>query len=273
MASVLPFVPGAGQSAICKGIRQGLLVGAACLAIAVPAAVHSDTLGNSPVAARVHRTPEVMARSSARFADFGTARPSPDARHVADWVADSNDNADTDFVIIDKKQARLYVFDASARLRASTPVLLGAARGDDSVPDIGTRPLADVRPEERTTPAGRFLAERGHDTSGDDVVWVDYDASVSMHRVITTSPKERRLERLATPTAADNRISWGCINVPAAFYETMIRPIFAARRAVVYVLPDIKPVQAVFNSYDVAAAHGLPLNIQGRAARVAQSAR
>ena len=181
-------------------------------------------------------------------ADFGTRTPSPDARYVADWVAASKDNGSTGFVIVDKKQARLYVFDAHARLRDSTPVLLGAAHGDDSVPGIGSRPLSQVRPEERTTPAGRFVGERGHDIDGADVVWVDYDASVSIHRVITRNAEERRLERLATPTVADNRISWGCINVPKAFYEALIRPLFATERAVIYVLPDIKPVRDLFHS-------------------------
>jgi hypothetical protein len=36
--------------------------------------------------------------------------------------------------------------------------------------------------------------------------------------------------------------------VPVAFYEAYIRPTFATRRAIVYVLPDIKPVQQVFGS-------------------------
>jgi hypothetical protein len=187
-----------------------------------------------------------------RAADFGRERPSPDARHVADWIADSGDNAGAGFVIVDKKQARVYVFDADARLRGAAPVLLGGARGDHTVPGIGSRPLAQVRPEERTTPAGRFLGERGRNARGEDVVWVDYDAAVSMHRVLTTNPKERRLERLATPTVLDNRISYGCINVPVVFFETYIRPAFAAGRAPIYVLPEIRPVRQVFGSYDVA---------------------
>jgi hypothetical protein len=125
-------------------------------------------------------------------------------------------------------------------------VLIGAAIGDDTVPGIGDRPLDKVMEQEKTTPAGRFLAERGHDTRGEDVVWVDYDAAVSMHRVLTTNKKERRLERLATPTTADNRISFGCINLPKAFYEEYVAPIFAQHRAVVYILPDVKRLEDVF---------------------------
>ena len=138
-------------------------------------------------------------------------------------------------------------------MRADSPVLLGGARGDDSIAGIGNRPIEQVRPEERTTPAGRFIAEAGRNLLGEDVVWVDYDAAVSMHRVRLTNPAERRLERLATPTADDNRISYGCINVPVSFYETYIRPAATKRRAIIYVLPEVRSLQQVFGAYDVAA--------------------
>lgn len=176
---------------------------------------------------------------------------------MADWIADSRDNADANVVIVDKKSARIYVFGPDLRLQAASPVLLGYARGDDSAPGIGSRPLNAVKPEEKTTPAGRFIAERGRNIQGEDIVWVDYDASVSMHRVRATNPAERRLERLASATSDDNRISFGCINVPAAFYDQQISPRVNNHRTVVYVLPEVKALQQVFGSYDVAAAHGV----------------
>ena len=191
-----------------------------------------------------------------RHASFAKEKPSVDARHIADWVADSRDNMRVEFFIIDKKAARIYVFDADAQLKGSSAVLLGFAKGDDSAPGIGLKPIKAVKPEEKTTPAGRFVAERGRNALGEDVIWIDYDAAVSMHRVRTTNAKERRLERLASATVDDNRISFGCINVPVAFYNTQIRPVFAKRRAIVYVLPETKTAQQVFKSYDVAAKHG-----------------
>jgi hypothetical protein len=201
-------------------------------------------------------TPGFSSTAVTRFAHFGMESPSADVRHVADWVADSRDSQGSDFIIVDKKNATMYVFDGYARLRGTAPVLLGAARGDESVPDIGLRPIEAVLPEERTTPAGRFVAERGHNARGEDVVWVNYDEAISIHRVLDTNKEERRLERLATTTVDDNRISFGCINVPVVFYETYIRPIFATRRAIVYVLPEIRSVQQTFRSYDVAVARG-----------------
>lgn len=197
-------------------------------------------------------------------ANFGNHTPSASARQLADWVAASRDNAGAGFIVVDKIAATVYVFDSTARLNSSTPVLLGSARGDDSAPGIGDRPLSEVGPEQRTTPAGRFVAERGRNAQGEDVVWVDYDAAVSMHRVRANNPKERRLERLATPGAQDNRISYGCINVPLAFYEARIRPMFAADVAVVYVLPETKPWQQVFRAEEIAA------NPAGRPQRTAR---
>lgn len=230
-------------------ISRVFLAGVAGLAFASPLAVRSGLPGRADI--QISAVREVVAAKNP-FADFGARLPSSDARYLADWIADSRDNMDSDFIIVDKKMATVYVFDGQARLRDASPVLLGAAIGDETAPGIGDRPLNQILPEERTTPAGRFRAERGRNLHT-DVVWLDYDAAVSMHRVITTNPNERRLERLATTTVDDNRISLGCINVPVAFYESTIRPIFATRGAVVYVLPDTKSVQAVFNAYDAAA--------------------
>ena len=91
-------------------------------------------------------------------ANFGPDSASQDARNVADWVLDSGDNRNLPFVIVDKVDAKVFVFHADGRLRGAAPALLGLALGDDAVPGIGERKLADIRPEERTTPAGRFVA-------------------------------------------------------------------------------------------------------------------
>jgi hypothetical protein len=94
-------------------------------------------------------------------ANFELERASHEARYVADWVVDSGDNRDLPFVIVDKKDAKVFVFDAHGRLHAAAPALLGEARGDDEVPGIGDRALSSIRPEEKTTPAGRFVAALG----------------------------------------------------------------------------------------------------------------
>ncbi|HET9642620.1 MAG TPA: hypothetical protein VFP68_04545, partial [Burkholderiaceae bacterium] len=176
---------------------------------------------------------------------FIRQQPSADAREVMEWVAREADNKGLPFMIIDKKNARLFVFGPDARFIGSAPVLLGSAKGDDTTPGIGDKKLSEIKPEERTTPAGRFQAEVGRNARGEDVVWVDYNAGVSMHRVITSDPAEQRLERLATPSVADNRISYGCINVPKAFFENVLNKAINGGNSVVYVLPEVKPLASV----------------------------
>jgi hypothetical protein len=123
-------------------------------------------------------------------------------------------------------------------LAGASPLLLGQARGDHSVSGIGEREVSRVRPAERTTPAGRFQTRAGRNVLGEDIVWIDDVNAISMHRVRATNPRERRLQRLASPSIADNRISHGCINVPVAFYDDVVRPLFCAAPGLAYVLPE-----------------------------------
>ena len=232
---------------VIKGLKQGCLIGAAAAVLIAPPW--------GAATSRMRAAPPTTASISAqqlphepRLAEFGQVQPSADAKYIADWVADSGDNRRLAFAILDKRDARVYVFDPGARLIGTSPVLLGAAPGDDSVVGIGKRPIDQVRPEERTTPAGRFVSAPGRNASGEDVVWVDYDAAVSMHRVRPVDPKERRLERLASPDPAQRRISYGCINVPVAFFEAVVQPALASGPGVVYVLPERKPIQEAFGS-------------------------
>lgn len=209
-----------------------------------PAPVVSIPVGDLATPVKTAATKPSFKRKSVPQRQKVTVRS--DTQALAQWAASSGDAGRRPFIIVDKPNARVMVFDAAGRLRSSAPALLGLARGDDSVPGIGERKMADIRPQERITPAGRFIAERGTNLQGEDIVWVDYDAAVSMHRVRATQPKERRLERLASTTINDNRISFGCINLPPAFYERMIRPLVDAGRTVIYVLPETRPLRKVF---------------------------
>ncbi len=196
----------------------------------------SNTQANAPAAATA-KAPEPR--------DPGAL--SADASTALAHVMQSHDNGGVPFIIIDKRNAHLWLFDAQGQARGHTAVLLGLARGDDTVPGIGDKPLEKIKPGERTTPAGRFVAEAGRNARGDDIFWIDYDSAVSMHRVHDVDRGDRRLQRLATPTPADNRISYGCINVPVAFYEQTLMPVIGRTRPIVYVLPETRPVGTLFD--------------------------
>lgn len=91
-------------------------------------------------------------------------------------------------MIVDKVNATLVLYDPRGSVRAATPVLLGLAHGDDSPPGIGSRKLAAIAPGERITPAGRFVAETGRNLAGQDILWFDYDAAISLHRASDRKP-------------------------------------------------------------------------------------
>lgn len=178
-------------------------------------------------------------------ADFGSEAASGAARTVADWIVASDDSVGLPYVVVDKVQAKVFVFNGKGHILGAAPALLGIGRGDESAPGIGQRKLAAIPPAQRTTPAGRFKASLGEDFE-QDILWVDYDAALSLHRVIEGKPSDHRRDRLASPTPSDNRISFGCINVPARFYDAVVAPAFKGTVGIVYILPEIKPIEAVF---------------------------
>ena len=241
-----------------SALRTGVLLGGAALAIALPTLHYwkrpvATTFPNAPVAQVQVPAPAPAAPATLplKLASFGDQRPTEPVRQVANWSVYSGDHKDMAIVIVDKKDARVWVFNPDGTFVANTPALLGAAIGDDSVPGIGEKPLSQVKPQEKTTPAGRFIAEPGNNANGEDVVWVSYDLAVSMHRVRPTVKSEHRLERLASATPDDNRISFGCINLPPRFYEQVLSPTVHKYGAVIYVLPETRTPAEVFGAYDV----------------------
>ena len=187
-------------------------------------------------------------------ADFGVERASNDARYAANWVLESGDHQGQPFAIVDKRDARIYVFEPQGRVLGASPVLIGLALGDLSVPDIAQRTPSSLLPAERTTPAGRFNTEPGHNDKGEDIVWVDYEASLAIHRLRPAPAFERRSERLSAQSAAEHRISFGCVVVPVEFYERIVAASLGKRRGVVYVLPETRPVSEMFGALELSAS-------------------
>jgi hypothetical protein len=183
------------------------------------------------------------------FPDFGSEHASADAQEIAQWILDTADHGGRAFAIIDKKDARIYVFDGAGRLSGASSALLGQARGDFSAPDVGRNAQAGNVPfHERTTPSGRFVSQPGRTLDGDHVVWVDYAAALSIHRVRPGGSYAQRHARLASATPDDNRVSLGCVVVPDAFYTGVVQAMLGRGRAVIYVLPEESSARAHFQA-------------------------
>lgn len=170
-----------------------------------------------------------------------------EARELHAWVVKARDHAGLSFAIVDKKAARIYVFDARGKLRGESTVLLGQARGDDSAPDVGRHTQQGFVPfAERTTPAGRFIAEPGINISGEQVIWVDYESAFAIHRLRPGRTKKDRERRLASASPGEHRASYGCVVVPVRFFEDVVQRWLGGGRAMVYVMPENEPAREIF---------------------------
>ncbi len=193
-------------------------------------------------------------------AEEGAARPAaavdmlPPDQDVSDtvielagWVVATDDNLGYPFAIIDKAAAQVLVFGPDGRLRGAAAGLFGSAVGDHTAPGIAGLALREIPGRDRTTPAGRFVGGFGPSIDAGRVLWVDYDSAVSIHP-LSDVPGERRAQRLASSSPDDNRITHGCINVSAEFFESVVRPTFEAG-GVFYVLPDEASLAETFPAF------------------------
>lgn len=164
---------------------------------------------------------------------------SDEVRFVVENAINTGDNRNRPFAVLDKKNAKIYIYSSTGILLAETPVLLGLAVGDHLAPEIGRLPLSKIGPSNRITPAGKYYAVIGKNSHGGEVLWVDYSSRLAIHPVVTNVPAQRRIQRLKSATIEDNRISWGCINVPKTFYKNYISKFFTTSGGMVYILPEV----------------------------------
>lgn len=151
-------------------------------------------------------------------------------------IVRTDDNEGKPFIVANKQAGTLTVYTATGQELTSTPALFGKNVGDSIT-------------AKNTTPSGRYGMtrveganikgnERGQYGNSAQALTVDGQlqtnnaGNLAIHRVL---PIENRQGRLDSATTTDNRISHGCINVPASFYDAYIDN---AGDAVVYVLPE-----------------------------------
>jgi hypothetical protein len=170
---------------------------------------------------------------AALHTDLARAGASAEVEHVARWAVDSQDHFGLPFVVVDKANARLFAFEATGRLRASAPVLLGASRGDG--------PGAPA-----VTPAGRFVLAQSLSTGSDDIVWTNADAVLSLHGIPSGISPGRGMLRLASDDLEDKRISDGSLHVAAQFYRDHLVAL-KSEASIAYVLPELVSAEDVFS--------------------------
>jgi hypothetical protein len=187
---------------------------------------------------------------------------SPEVLDTVHWVETSKDNAGLPFIVVDKANARVYAFTPAAQLKATSPVLLGMGVGDKALVSQDA-PMSAMSPDKRITPAGRYPSKLVIDNHGKVVLLIDGANLITMHIVVKGTPAQRRAERLASVTTDDNRVSFGCINVPPAFFTTVVDPDFRPAKGVVYILPEKTTAAQLFGFQPAVTAPPAPQALAG----------
>ena len=202
------------------------------------------------------------------FSGIQTAEPVPvaldrlnsassEVQAVQQWVATSGDNAGLPFIVVDKANAQVYAFTPFGQLKATAPILLGMGVGDAALVSQDA-PMSAIPPEKRITPAGRYPSRLVTDTHGKTVLLVDAANLITLHIVAKGTPAQRRAERLASVRKDDNRISFGCVNVPPKFFTEIVSPDFTPAKGLVYILPETRPAAQLFGFQPPATAPSAP---------------
>lgn len=174
-------------------------------------------------------TIQVSALVEKPTADFRGTDHSPFTGLLANWVVATKAHQGRAFIVADKPGGKLYAFDANGAVIGDAPALYGASMKDRLTPEQLSKPIEKMTADEKVTPAGQWTVTLNQDR---DYEWtLDFEGGngLAIHSVYLGAPSENRLARLASPSAADNFISWGCINVPADFEKSVLRQNFANR--------------------------------------------
>jgi hypothetical protein len=197
----------------------------------------------------------------------GSEAMSSQAKTVYQAMAPIAERTGKGFFIADKPGGKLHVFGKDGRLITSSAALYGKMPGD-ALLKHGARTLEELNAGP-ITPAGKYeIRFENSDYAGGKLGRLyeigngdpSYMGGVAIHSVYLGNAKEGRLGRLATDTAADNKISHGCINTEQpAFVEKIVPNVGELDHGLIFVLPeDPAKAAAMFPAEHAAGAaeHG-----------------
>jgi hypothetical protein len=142
------------------------------------------------------------------------------------------------FMVADKPNGMLHIFKEDGSHALSDPTLYGKDKGDVLAA------VSSLEGGPKITPAGKFTmkespAEYAGGTSLILMESKDYTGYIAVHAADTSTPSENRLGRLATASAEDNRISYGCINTKHDTFINEIKPnISKMDGGMIFILPE-----------------------------------
>lgn len=231
-----------GSKAVAKAIRELVnQIASGVLAVGLvfnPAAVNNQYNINLP------KTFQETITVTAPVPEEAKAKMSPLAQDVYGAMAPVAMKTGKWFMVADKPNGMLHIFKEDGSHALSDPTLYGKDIGDV----MGT--VSSLEGGAKVTPAGKFTLKARPSTyaGGQELILVeskDYTGYIAIHAADTSTPSENRLGRLDTPTAADNRVSYGCINTKHDTFINEIAPNIAnLDGGMVFVLPETEETTA-----------------------------
>lgn len=155
-------------------------------------------------------------------------------RSTVSRIVSTADNNGKPIIVADKTKGTLTIYDGAGNEITSTPALFGKTIGDD-MQTKNTTPSGRFELTETSTVNKATYGNSAQALTRGGVMQTNNAGNLAIHRVVTSFKSENRVGRLNSASASDNRISHGCINVPADFYDNYLN---GKSDAVVYILPE-----------------------------------
>jgi len=231
-------VAGAIRSII-KAMAEGVL---AAGLIFNPAGLSAKFDFNLPQTYKTTVTTQVKAEVPAN----AKAKMSVLAQSVYQSMAPTAKASGKGFIVADKPNGMMHVFKADGSMLVQDSALYGKDIGD-----VESK-VSSLQGGAKITPAGKFTLVASQDDSYAGGITLDLaetasegNGVIAIHAAYLGDPKENRLGRLASPSAQDNRISYGCVNTTHdTFLKSILPNIDTLNGGMIFVLPDAQTATA-----------------------------
>ena len=184
-------------------------------------------------------------QAKAEVPENAKAKMSVLAQSVYESMAPTAMASGKGFMIADKPNGMLHVFMPDGSVLIQDAALYGMDIGDVK------GAVSSLKGGAKITPAGKFTLQAvpNADYAGGMILTLvesEVDGGISaVHAAYLGDPKDDRLGRLASPTTADNRASYGCVNTTHdTFLKSILPNIDTLNGGMIFVLPDAQETTA-----------------------------
>jgi hypothetical protein len=225
-----------GSKAVAKAIRE-IVNQIASGVLAVGLIFNPNGLTNQ-YNINIQKTFQETTSVTAPVPEVAKAKMSPLAQDVYSAMAPVAMKSGKWFMVADKPNGMLHIFKEDGSHALSDPTLYGKDKGDVM------EAVSSLEGGAKITPAGKFtLKTMKSEYAGKQMLVLveskDSTGYIAIHAADVSTPSENRLGRLDTPTAEDNRVSYGCINTKHdTFVDKIVPNIDSLDGGLIFVLPE-----------------------------------